>query len=161
MGDASNNLGCLARFNNDKDPFHLQNCRTLKIYKDGTTSWTKAISATKSIDTGEELRDSYEAKLAPWRDINFWRQVGSSEARRKLPCVQSQLILDMKRKGRKKKPENEQTTQRENYKAQTEPEKKEVTLAVVTGSSETRRNSWTNGISGDHFILKKTLTRFF
>ena len=54
--DASDNLDCLARFINDVDPFHVQNCRTIKIYKDGTTSWTIAIFATKSIDTGEELR---------------------------------------------------------------------------------------------------------
>jgi len=153
--DASDNLDCLARFINDVDPFHVQNCRTIKIYKDGTTSWTIAIFATKSIDTGEELRYNYGAKFAPWRDIKFWRQVGSSETKRKLPFVQSQLIIEMKRKGRKKKPKVEKITQSKNCKAQTEVEMKEVTLAVVTGSSETKGNSSTNGISGDLFILKK------
>ena len=137
--DASDNLDCLARFINDVDPFHVQNCRTIKIYKDGTTTWTIAIFATKSIDTGEELRYSYGAKFAPWRDIKFWRQVASSETKRKLPCVQSQLIIEMKRKGRKKKPKVEQITHCENSKTQTEPEMK-VTLAVVTGS-ETKGNS--------------------
>ena len=60
--------------------------------------------------------------------------------KRKLPCVQSQLIIEMKRKGRKKKPKVEQIIQSENCKAQTEPEMKEVILAVVT-SSETKGNS--------------------
>ena len=60
--------------------------------------------------------------------------------RRKLPCVQSQLIIEMERKGRKKKPKAEQFIQSENCTAQTEPEMKEVTLAVVT-SSETNGNS--------------------
>ena len=138
--DASDSLDYLARFINDVDPFHAQNCRTMKIYKDGTTSWTIAIFATKSIDTGEERRYSYGAKFAPWRDIKFWRQVTSSEMKRKLPCVQSQLIIEMKRKGRKKKPKVEQIIQSENCKAQTEPELKEVTFAVVT-SSETKDNS--------------------
>ena len=46
----------------------------------------------------------------------------------------------MKRKWRKKKPEVEQITQSENCEAQTEPEMKEVTLAVVTGS-KTKGNS--------------------
>ena len=138
--DASDNLDCLARFINDVDPFLVQNCRTMKIYKDGTTSWTIAIFATKSIDTGEELRYSYGAKFAPWRDIQFWRQFASSKAKRKLPCVQSQLIIEMKRRGRKKKSKVEQITQSENSKHQTEPELKEVTLAVVTGS-ETKGNS--------------------
>ena len=58
----------------------------------------------------------------------------------------------MKRKGRKKKPKNEQITHSPNCKAQTELEVKEVTLPVVTGSSETKGNSSTNGISGDHCI---------
>ena len=50
--DASDNSDCLARFINDVDPFHVQNCRTIKMKKDGTASWTIAIFATKSIDTG-------------------------------------------------------------------------------------------------------------
>ena len=121
--DASEILDCMARFIKDVDPYHVQNCRTIKIYKDGTTSWTIAIFATKSIDTGEELRYSYGAKFAPWRDINFWRQIASSETKRKLPRVQSQLIIEMRRKGRKKKPKIEQITQGENCKTETEPEK--------------------------------------
>ena len=43
----------------------------------------------------------------------------------------------MKRKGRKKKPKVEKITQSKNCRAQTEVEMKEVTLAVVKGSSET------------------------
>ena len=31
--DASDNLDCLARFINDVDPFHVQNCRTTKSIK--------------------------------------------------------------------------------------------------------------------------------
>ena len=46
----------------------------------------------------------------------------------------------MKRKGRKKKPKVEEITHTENCKAQTEPEMKEVTLAVLKGS-ETEGNS--------------------
>ena len=139
--DASDNLDCLARFINDVDPFHVQNCRPMKSYKSGTTSWTKAIFATKSIDTGEQLRYKCGAKFAPWRDIKFWRQAASSEAKRKLPCVQSQLMIEMKRKGRKKKPKVHQITQSENCKAQTEPEMKEVTLAVVKGSETKGKSS--------------------
>ena len=69
--DASDILDCLARFITDVDPFLVLNCRTIKIYKDSTTSWTIAIFATKSIDTGEELRYIYGPKFAPWRDIKF------------------------------------------------------------------------------------------
>ena len=94
--DALDNLYCLAIFINDVDPFHVKNCRTVKLYRDGSTSWTIARFATKSIDTGEKLRYSYGAKFAPWRDIKFWRQVGSSETKKKLPCAQSQLIIEKK-----------------------------------------------------------------
>ena len=152
--DASDNLDCLARFIIDVDPFQVQNCQTLKKYKDGTTSWTIAVFATKSIDTGEELRYSYGAKFAPWRDIKFWRKVGSSETKKKLHCLQAQLIIEMKRKGREKEPKVEELTQIQNCKAQTVPEMKEGTLAVVTVFFGTEGNSSTNGISGEHFILK-------
>ena len=45
--DASDNLDCLARFINDVDPFHVQMCRTMKKYKNGTTSWTIAFFCYK------------------------------------------------------------------------------------------------------------------
>ena len=93
---------------------------------------------------------------------NFWYKVHCNwgETKRKLPCVQSQLIIEMKRKGRKKKPKVAQITQIENCKARTEPEKKEVYLAVVTGTSKKRVNHQPME-SVVTILLKKTLTCFF
>ena len=54
--DASQTLNRLATFINDAEPFHSQNCRTLKLYENDTTSCTIGIFITNSNDTAEELR---------------------------------------------------------------------------------------------------------
>ena len=71
--DVSNRTECIARFINDVDQFHVQNCRPVKVYDKEKSTWAIAIFATKNIEEEEELRYSYGSKEAPWRELKFWR----------------------------------------------------------------------------------------
>ena len=138
--DALDTLDCLSKSIGDVDLFHVQNCRTVRIHKNDTTFWTVTIFATKSFDTGDETRFSYGTKFAPGRRSNFWKHVGSSETKRRLRCVQSQLIIKLKRKGFKKKPEVEKPTQSPNCKAQTEAEVKKITMEIKSSATWNKQN---------------------
>ena len=99
--DASKRTECLGRYINDVDPFHAQNCRTVKIYNNNRSRWTIGIFATKNISSGEELRYSYGTKVAPWREMKFWKAEVRSKKNRirkhPVPCTQNDVAVGASR----------------------------------------------------------------